>query len=171
MLVPCNDGSRPDRLLPALESLKPILGSRRLTGLVEPLGFETCSLRLKSEAVAAIAAVGGQGVFKLVHDTFHHRLAGEPTVYPAADRAGARLRRRRSRTSASPTCATGIGGWSTARDRLGNVEQLRELFAGGYDGFVSFEPFAEEVQALADPAAAIRESMAVLGQPADAPAA
>ena len=163
VLVPCNDGSRPDRLRPALEGLKPILRSRRLTGLVEPLGFATCSLRLKSEAVAAIAAVGGQGVFRLVHDSFHHRLAGESTVYPAEtglvhisgvddpDLDFADMR------DAHRVLVTG-------RDRLGNVAQLRELFAGGYKGFVSFEPFAQEVQRLADPAAAIRGSMAILGE-------
>jgi 2-keto-myo-inositol isomerase len=166
VLVPCNDGSGPGRLLPALESLKPILGSRRLVGLVEPLGFATCSLRLKSEAVAAIAAAGGQGVFKLVHDTFHHRLAGESAIFPqqtglvhvsgVEDPALAYEDMRDSHRLLV-----------TARDRLGNVAQLRELFAGGYKGFVSFEPFAEEVQGLADPVAAIRESMAVLGEAAE----
>ena len=50
----------------------------------------------------------------------------------------------------------------TPRDRLGNVAQVRALFAGGYDGFLSFEPFAAEVQGLEDPAPAIRDSMEVI---------
>ena len=82
VLVPTNDGSRPDRLRPALEGLRPILAARGLVGLIEPLGFETCSLRLKSEAVDAIEAIGGAGVFRLVHDTFHHHLAGEAALFP-----------------------------------------------------------------------------------------
>ena len=111
VLVPCNDGSRPDRLLPALESLKPILGSRRLTGLVEPLGFESCSLRLKSEAVAAIAAVGGRACS-----------SSSTTVFTTASPGNRRSIRQRPgwctspastiRTSGSPTCATDIGGSS-----------------------------------------------------------
>jgi 2-keto-myo-inositol isomerase len=50
----------------------------------------------------------------------------------------------------------------TPADRLGNVAQVRELIAGGYDGHVSFEPFAAEVQALEDPSRAIRRSMEVM---------
>jgi 2-keto-myo-inositol isomerase len=45
-----------------------------------------------------------------------------------------------------------------SKDRLGNVEQLRQLCAGGYDGIVSFEPFAKEVHDLADPIGAVRAS-------------
>lgn len=170
VLVPCNDGSRPDRLRPALEALQPILHSRELTGLVEPLGFETCSLRLKSEAVAAIAAVGGQGAFRLVHDTFHHRLAGESAIFP----------KETGLVHVSGVDDPGLG-FADMRDahrilvgpgdRLGNVAQLRALIAGGYKGFVSFEPFAEEVQALADPAAALRASMGILAAAERAPAA
>ena len=66
VLVPTNDGTgradgeRQDRLRIALQALMPILGERGLTGLVEPLGFESCALRLKSEAAQAIEAVGGR---------------------------------------------------------------------------------------------------------------
>jgi len=109
-------------------------------------------------------------VFKLVHDSFHHRLAGEPTIYPA-ETGLVHVSGVDDPDLGFADMRDGHRGLVTARDRLGNVEQLRELFAGGYDGFVSFEPFAEEVQALAGPAAAIRESMALLEQPADAPAA
>jgi 2-keto-myo-inositol isomerase len=163
VLVPCNDGSRPDRLLPALEGLKPILGSRRLTGLVEPLGYETCSLRFKSGAVAAIAAVGGERVFRLLHDTFHHRMAGETRMFPA----GTGL----VHVSGIDDPGTDFAAFRDAdralvgeRDRTGSVEQVRELVAGGYQGFVSFEPFAAAVQGLDDPAAAVRASMAVLAR-------
>jgi 2-keto-myo-inositol isomerase len=45
------------------------------------------------------------------------------------------------------------------RDRLGNISQIRALRAAGYAGAFSFEPFAEELRTLPDPARALRESM------------
>ncbi len=45
------------------------------------------------------------------------------------------------------------------RDRLGNVDQIRALLAGGYAGAFSYEPFSPEVHALARPAEAIKASM------------
>ena len=45
------------------------------------------------------------------------------------------------------------------KDRLENIPQLKALLAAGYDGPISFEPFAEEVHALDDPEAALRESI------------
>jgi 2-keto-myo-inositol isomerase len=161
VLVPCNDGSTPDRLLPALESLRPLLGSRHLVGLIEPLGFATSSLRLKSEAIEAIAAVDGQGVFKLVHDTFHHHLASESAIFPA--RTGlVHISGVAEPGRAVADMRDDDRGLVTTDDRIGNVAQIRALVAGGYTGFLSFEPFSPAVQALADPAAAIRESMEVL---------
>jgi 2-keto-myo-inositol isomerase len=46
-----------------------------------------------------------------------------------------------------------------AQDRLGNIPQIRTLVAAGYTGPFSFEPFSEEVQAIADPAPALKASM------------
>ena len=83
VLVPSNDGAAPDRLARALEGLRAILAPRGLSGLVEPLGFATSALRRKSDAVAAIGAARGRDVFRLVHDTFHHHLAGEAALFPA----------------------------------------------------------------------------------------
>jgi 2-keto-myo-inositol isomerase len=45
------------------------------------------------------------------------------------------------------------------KDRLGNIAQLKALRAGGYDGPISFEPFAAELRSLTDPARAIADSM------------
>jgi 2-keto-myo-inositol isomerase len=45
-----------------------------------------------------------------------------------------------------------------ARDRLGNVEQMRALLKAGYQGAFSYEPFSPLVHALADLEGAIRES-------------
>ena len=91
-LIPRNDnlgmgnGERQAALRVALKALKPMLEDHGLVGMVEPLGFEICALRYKSEAVEGIEAVGGKGRFKLVHDTFHHTLAHGGPLFP--DHAG-----------------------------------------------------------------------------------
>ena len=60
VLVPVNDGSgqedgvRQENLKTALKALKPMLDAADIMGLVEPLGFEICSLRSKTEAADAI---------------------------------------------------------------------------------------------------------------------
>ncbi len=167
ILVPVNDGSgrgdgeRLKNAERALRAFKPILGDRGITGLVEPLGFAVCSLRRKSEAAAAIDTVGGG--FRLVHDTFHHHLAGEAATFPAmtglvhvsgVDDPNVKIDDMRDphRVLVGP------------RDRVGNVEQLKALLAAGYAGPISFEPFAEELRTLRDPGAAISESMDFIGK-------
>jgi 2-keto-myo-inositol isomerase len=164
VLVPVDDGTgqkdgeRQANLRIALAGLKPILEAHGLIGFVEPLGFEICSLRSKREAVEAIEAIGGRGRFKLVHDTFHHHLAGEPELFPAMT----------GLVHISGVTDPGIGASDMrdphrvlvdGNDRLGNIEQMRALRDGGYDGLFSFEPFAPEVHGLDDPAGAIAASM------------
>jgi 2-keto-myo-inositol isomerase len=166
ILVPVNDGSgrgdgeRQRNIETALKALKPILADRGIMGLVEPLGFVICSLRRKSEAAAAIDAVGGN--FRLVHDTFHHYLAGEARVFPAltglvhisgVDDASVMIDDMRDghRLLVGP------------KDRVGNVEQMCALVSGGYRGPFSFEPFADVLRTLRDPASGIRESMDFIG--------
>ena len=166
VLVPTNDGSRPDRLLPALEGLKAILQGRGLRGLVEPLGFASCSLRLKSVAAEAIRAVDGTGAFRLVHDTFHHHVAGEPTLFPELTGL-VHISGVDDPDVATDAMRDADRVLVTARDRLGNVEQIRELRRGGYGGYLSFEPFAAEVQALDDPGPALAASMSLVGKAAD----
>nr|WP_246804584.1 TIM barrel protein [Mesorhizobium mediterraneum] len=151
VLVPVIDGSWPTNgerhgnLLLALSALKPILQSRGLIGLIEPLGFQTCSLRSKKEAAKAITAVDGQSAFRLVHDTFHHTLAGE-TFF-----------------SCELTGLVHISGvndptfWIYPDRVLGgsdNGSQIRALLDGGYAGPFSFE-LVEEVHALDDLAGAL----------------
>lgn len=164
VLVAANDGAITDRGVRVenasrmLALIAPILRERGLIGLVECLGFEACSLRSKKEAVAAIDAANGRDVFRLTHDTFHHYLAGEPELFPeltglihisgVEDPAVAVSDMRDShRVLVGP------------KDRLDNLGQIAALRRNGYSGPLSFEPFAEELRHLADPAAALRQSM------------
>ena len=147
-----------DDLVAALSQLAPMLRNHGLGGLIEPLGFGECAVRRKSQAVRVIRELTDSSPFALVHDTFHHHLAGETEFYPEW------------------TGLVHISGVADAdvsvdkmldahrvlvdkRDRLGNVPQIRALQAAGYNGPFSFEPFATEVQELADPQAALADSM------------
>ncbi|NGO52066.1 TIM barrel protein [Allomesorhizobium camelthorni] len=159
VLVPVNDGSWPANgerqgdLRVALKALKPILEPRGLIGLIEPLGFQTCSLRSKKEAAEAIAAVDGQSVFRLVHDTFHHALAGETLFFSEL------------------TGLVHISGVNDPTFRISDIRdphrvligpdngsQIRALLDGGYAGPFSFE-LTEEVHAPDDLAGALAASI------------
>jgi 2-keto-myo-inositol isomerase len=163
-LIPRNDnlglgnGERQANLRVALRALKPMLEDHGLLGMVEPLGFEICALRHKQEAVEAITAVGGANQFRLVHDTFHHHLADGGPIYP--DQTGiVHVSGVADPRIAVAEMRDGHRVLVDGRDRLGNIDQIAALQTGGYAGPVSFEPFAPEVHALADPVAAIRASM------------
>lgn len=164
VLVPTNDGTgrangeRQGNLRVALKSLKPILDDHGIIGYLECLGFEACSMRSKREAVAAIHAIDGGDTFRIVHDTFHHHIAGEQDIFPEIT----------GLVHISGVSDPDIGvsemrdahrGLVDGADRLGNLAQIAALRAAGYDGPFSFEPFAKELQALADPARAIGESI------------
>lgn len=163
VLCPLNDGRAVTHsaTVEALDRLGAILAARNLRGLVEPLGFPQSSLRRKAEAIAAITEAGGFDRFGLLHDSFHHALAGETQVYP----------RRTALVHVSgvsdpalplPAMLDAHRGLVDAADRLENAAQLRALLADGYDGPVSFEPFAPELHARDDIETALRVSMELL---------
>jgi 2-keto-myo-inositol isomerase len=165
VLVPVNDGSgrgdreRGPRLRRALEGLQPILAGHGLVGLIEPLGFPSCSLRSKREAAAAIEAAGAEGTFRLVHDTFHHALAGEPDRFPGLTGL-AHISGVSDPDVPVAEMRDAHRALVEAGDRLETVRQIAQLAADGYDGPFSFEPFAAEVQELADPRPALAASIA-----------
>lgn len=161
VMCPLNDGTPVAEadLVAALTAMAPILRERGLIGFIEPLGFAISSLRTKRQAIAAIDEAGGADVYRLVHDTFHHHLAGETGFFP--ERTGL------VHISGVVDPAVAVEAMLDphrvlvdAADRLENVAQIRELVALGFEGPYSFEPFAREVQELADPEAALRASMA-----------
>jgi 2-keto-myo-inositol isomerase len=166
-LIPSNDGAadstekRLSDLREALTAVLPLVQAAGIKALIEPLGFTTSSLRLKREAIEAIDAVEGNDSFRLVHDTFHHYLAGEMEYFPEM---------------------TGIVHISgvvdpevkpenmqdahrilvTKDDRLGNVEQIKALVSLGYKGAYSFEPFAAAVHSDPNLESSLRDSIAFI---------
>lgn len=164
VLVPVNDGTgqangeRQGNLRVALKALKTILAENGIIGLVEPLGFTICSLRSKKEAVDAIRAVGGEDRFRLVHDTFHHVLAGEPELF-AAMTGLVHISGVEDQAVAVDDMRDPHRVMVGASDRLDNIGQIRALIDAGYEGPFSFEPFAPSVHRTADVASMVRASM------------
>jgi 2-keto-myo-inositol isomerase len=169
-LVLCPTNNRGDKrtteerhaaLVHALTSLKPILNDHGLVGLVEPLGFEECAVRRKSQAVRAFEEIHADGTFRLVHDTFHHHLAGEGLFFPAWTGL-VHISGVEDSAVTVPDMRDGHRVLVGGADRLGNIPQLRTLLDAGYTGFVSYEPFAEEIAAATDIEARLAASMAHL---------
>jgi 2-keto-myo-inositol isomerase len=164
VLCPVNDRAwRPSererraKLKEALRALGTILAGAGILGLVEPLGFPESSLRFKGDAVEAIEELELQDHFRLVHDTFHHHLSGEPRIYPehtglvhisGVEDASLPLERIRDEHRVL------VGPDDLCRALL-QIPALME----GYDGAYSFEPFAACVHGLADIAGALERSM------------
>ena len=109
----------------------------------------------KSEA---IKATGGQGMFRLVHDTFHHHLAGESDIFP--DMTGLiHISGVSDRSVSVPDMRDSHRVLVDAADRLDNIGQIRSMTVGGYTGPLSFEPFSAEVHALASAEPALLASI------------
>lgn len=175
-LIPRNDGTalgngeRQANLRIALKGVLPLLKDAELVALVEPLGFLRSSLRHKSELVDMIASVGGAEHLKIVHDTFHHALAGGGPIFP--EQTGI------VHISGVVDPALPLARMEDQHrvlvdegDRLGNVEQLTALRTAGYEGPVSYECFSPEIHALGDPYAAIRRSFDFISSKLQAEAA
>ncbi|WP_404935085.1 TIM barrel protein [Nitratireductor sp. L15S-10] len=164
VLVPVNDGTgtadgeRQANLRTALKGLRPLLEDAGIIGLVEPLGFETCSLRLKSEAVEAIASLDAAGTFRLVHDTFHHTLSGEESFH-VAETGLVHISGVVDKALSVPDMRDGHRVLVDKHDRLDNVGQISALFTEGFQGLFSFEPFADSVHTSDDLHRDLEESM------------
>jgi len=155
-LIPRNDGTgvangeRQANLRISLKAIVPMLRDAGMTALVEPLGFWRSSLRSKAELVEVIETLGAHDCLRIVHDTFHHALAGGGPIYPAQTGI--------VHISAVVDPALGLAQMEDEhrvlidpRDRLGNIEQIAELMAAGYDGPVSYECFAPSVHRMVNP--------------------
>ena len=164
-LIPRNDGTgmadgeRQDNARRALSAVKPMLEDAGMVALVEPLGFpQTSSLSDKAETLALIEEVGGADIFRLVHDTFHHYLAGGGPLFP--ERTGiVHVSGVVDRSLALEEIADAHRILVDEGDRLGNVEQIIALRRGGYRGPISIEAFSPDVHELRDPSGALRATM------------
>jgi len=163
-LIPRNDGVgtepvvRRADLRVALKGLQPQLEEYGLVGLIEPLGFRTSSLRFKAEIVEEIEALNATDRFKLIHDTFHHVLAGEDACF--STHTGI----LHISGVVNPNLTPGQmqdkdRALVDERDQLQNVDQIRRLIADGFDGPISFEAFSRDVHNFADPGVELLRSI------------
>ena len=166
-LIPRNDGQgmgpeRRDNAATALREIKPMLDDADMIALVEPLGFPlTSSLSDKAETIELIESVGGAGRFKLVHDTFHHYLAGGGPLFP--EHTGiVHISGVVDRELSLEAIRDEHRILVDAHDRLGNVTQIADLRERGYRGPISFEAFSPEVHGFANSEAELRRSMQYL---------
>ncbi len=162
-LIPRNDGEgtgageRQGNLRFALREILPMLQDADLVALVEPLGFPISSLRSKQETIDAIEALGGRHHLKLVHDTFHHHLAGGGPIFP--EYTG--IVHISGVTDPTVDVANMLDEHRVlvdADDRVGNIEQIAALLAAGYDGAFSYECFSPVVHNFPDPKAELSRS-------------
>ncbi|WP_259766221.1 TIM barrel protein, partial [Pseudomonas protegens] len=117
----------------------------------------------KRTAVEAIRAIGGLDVLRLVHDTFHHHLAGERELFPELTGL-VHISGVEDRQAPLNRIRDGHRVLVGEADILGNVAQIDTLLSSGYSGYLSFEPFAESVHGLADIQQALAASIAHLRQ-------
>lgn len=163
-LIPSNAGTketdeeRLSDLRGALALILPLLDEADLIALVEPLGFTTSSLRRKREAIEAIEAIGGRDRFRLVHDTFHHHIAGETEFFPEWTGI-VHISGVVDPTLALDEMEDRHRVLIDEADQLRNVEQLKTLAGMGYEGAYSYEPFAPVVQADANIQTSLGTSM------------
>lgn len=162
-LIPRNDGTgtangeRQANLRVAMKAILPMLKDSGMTALVEPLGFGRSSLRHKSELVEVIHDLDAASHYRLVHDTFHHTLAGGGAYYPELTGI------MHISAVTDPTLSTDEMEDEhrvliDAADRIGNIDQIADLLRLGYAGPISYECFSPVTAALPDPAAAIGAS-------------
>ena len=169
LLVPLNTGEfvnkieRIELLNNSLENIHAILKDHDLFGYVEPLGFKISSLRYKSEVVESLDKLSSNSNLRILHDTFHHHLAGEDIIYP--DLTGLVHISGVAKTNIPFDKLTDdLRVLIDKDDVIQNVEQIVRLKEGGYNGVFSFEPFSEKIHNLSDPANEIIKSIDYLNK-------
>ncbi len=167
-LIPRNEGigcDAPERIANlklAVHEIAPMLKAADIVALIEPLGFERSSLRSKAETIEVLEQLNVVPHFKLVHDTFHHHLAGGGPFFP--DYTG--LIHISGVTDQKLAVNAMEDEHRVLVDRddvLGNVAQIAALRDAGYTGAISFEAFSPLTHQRPDIEAALAESMRYIG--------
>ena len=146
------------KLRHSLRMLRPMFLDHGVIGFVEPLGMKGSTMKLQETAAAAVSDIDGWNAFQICHDTFQFYRCGDTRMFP--ERIGLVHISGITRGDLPPHELTEPDrGFVSAGDRAGNVEQLRKLIAGGYQGYISIEPFDPAVQQDPEIASHIRASI------------
>src|SRR6202035_4050332 len=153
VLCPLNDANdkrapaqRSDELVTALNAYGPFFAEAKMIGLVEPLGFEICSLRTKKTALEGIARSKHLESYQLLHDTFHHYLSGETEFFPEQTAVIHVSGVLAGKTKGAITDDDRI--LVTKDDIMDNRSQVAALLDGGCTAPISYEPFSSQVRDL-----------------------
>ena len=148
VLVPLNDGSinsakeQMQLLEESLKNILRIINDFNVFGLVEPLGFSHSSLRFKS-LVAKVINNYQSNKLKIVHDTFHHALAGENEFFPLL--TGLVHISGVSKNYENIKLLDSHRSIIDDKDMLQNINQIKKLYNSNYQGFFSLEPFSNSL--------------------------
>ena len=163
-LIPRNEGigcgaqERISNLTTAVSEIAPLLKAAGLIALIEPLGFERSSLRSKAETIEVLERLGVTAHFKLIHDTFHHHLAGGGDYFPAYTGL-VHISGVTDKSLVASAMEDEHRVLVDADDVLGNCEQIKTLRASGYTGPISFEAFSPLTHKRPDIEDALRHSI------------
>jgi 2-keto-myo-inositol isomerase len=153
VLCPLNDANdrrkpaqRANDLVTALNAYGPLFAEAKMIGLIEPLGFEICSLRTKKAALEAVNSCDYPESYKLLHDTFHHYLSGETEFFPKETAiihvSGVLAGKNKAATTDEDRILV------TKDDIMNNRGQVAALLEGGATVPISYEPFSPQVREL-----------------------
>lgn len=146
------------KLRHSLRMLRPMFLDHGIIGLVEPLGMKGSTMKLQETAVAAVSDIDGWNAFRICHDTFQFYRCGDTRMFP--EHIGLVHISGIMRANLPPHELTEPDrGFVFAGDRAGNIKQLRNLIAGGYQGYISLEPFDPAVQQDPEIAARLKASI------------
>ena len=143
-LIPRVDGRDTDpatagRVLhDVMTCIAPLLDGTRIIALIEPIGFQTSSLRYKADLVTELQDHPHGARFAVLHDTFQHALAGETEIFAAQTRlvhVSGIADAEAGLTDGDDSRRSVIG----QRDCCDSVDQIVALRRAGYDGPISFE--------------------------------
>ncbi|MBV9673069.1 MAG: TIM barrel protein [Verrucomicrobia bacterium] len=153
VLCPLNDANdkrgsaqRADELVTALDAYAPLFTEAKMIGLIEPLGFEICSLRTKKAALEGIARCKHPAAYKLLHDTFHHYLSDEAEFFPTQTAVVHVSGLAGGKTKSATTDEDRV--LVTEGDIMDNRGQIAALLKGGCMAPISYEPFSSQVRGL-----------------------
>ncbi len=156
VLCPLNDAGdkrsaaqQSDELVTALTAYGSLFAEAKMIGLVEPLGFEICSLRTKKIALEGIARCEYPGSYQLLHDTFHHYLSGETEFFPKQTAIIHVSGVLAGKTKVTITDEDRV--LVTKDDIVDNRGQVAALLDGECTAPISYEPFSPQVRELALP--------------------
>ncbi|OUD08371.1 hypothetical protein BVC71_14430 [Marivivens niveibacter] len=136
-LIPTVDDRPTLTIRETLRELMPIFRGLSVKPLIEPIGFETSSIKGKADLVAAIDEVAPE-MFAIVHDTFQHTIANEDEIYPDHT-AMVHISGISDPQLALDSAADAHRVFVNPDDRSAAIPQIRSFIERGYKGAFSFE--------------------------------